>query len=68
MAQIITPSPIITTDQVRAERCLKEIEGTLRAHNCQLVPVTTIAGGQIVRSECRVVPLPNVPGDLKGAG
>lgn len=57
---------VVTPDQVRAEKCLAEIQRILALHDCQILPQTVIVGSQIVQSGYLVVAGTRVPGDLKG--
>lgn len=66
MANVVAPGQIITTDQLRAERCLKEVQEILRRYNCQIFPQTVIVGNQIVQATYMVVPTSPVPPDLRG--
>ena len=50
-AKIIEPN-----DKIRAESCLEKIKRILRQHDCTMIPVVTIAGGNI-KSEVTVVAL-----------
>jgi hypothetical protein len=66
MAITLAGGNIVTTDQVRAERCLAEIKKILAAHNCQILPQVLIVGSQIVQSGYVVVAATAIPPDLQG--
>lgn len=66
MANILPNGMVTTLDQVRAEKCLKEIQDVLRRNQCQILPQTLIVGSQIVQSGYVVVANTAVPPDLRG--
>ena len=66
MANVVEPGQVVTVDQIRAERCLKEVQDTLRRYSCQILPQLVIVGSQIAQSGYMVVPTSSVPPDLRG--
>ena len=59
---------IVTLDQERAEKCLAEIQTTLKKYNCAIVPTIIIAGNQISQSGFSVQALVSVPTGLNNNG
>ena len=57
MSDILTPRRSIkTAANLRAEKCLKEIQTVLKANNCSILPRITITGATIDGSQFLVIP------------
>ncbi len=56
MANILTRRSIKTSADIRAEKCLKEIQAVLTTYNCNIIPRIIITGGTIDGSQFVVTP------------
>jgi len=53
------------TEQVRTERCMKEIMESCQRWGCQIMPMIQFIGPQVANFGFNVVPIPQVPPGIK---
>lgn len=56
---------VLDLNQVRAERCMKEVDALLSQYGCIMLPQTIITGGR-VESMVVILPKPTISSDKGG--
>jgi hypothetical protein len=47
-------------DQIRADKCMAEIQNTLVAYDCAMIPALTITANGIIKGHVKIVAKPRI--------